>query len=363
MSEPATKQRPTANLDSLERRLRQSAHPHAHEEDPLAELARLVGEQHDPYGDVFAQDPRSREPQYEQPRAIREPARAPVIPLGQGRLEPAFDVGEAAKSGQPVPSISPRLFGDFAAIEAGLRGASPGAVVDSQAQQAAFGQSSEALLRRTDAAQGYAGDPAQQRHTYQHGYDEQADRGQAYQEQGYPEGQDYQGQGYQEQGYPVQAEQAWAPHEAGPHRSSSRPVVVMAATIAVAVIGIGGAFALKGSTRSPAQVKTIMAAAGPSKVQPPVEADTAGDGSAAGSPSQTPTKLVNREEQPVDLTQAVQENAARRPGRSSGDASSVPVPLSPGRAQNAEASPGDPPDDQIGGFGSDLPAPKKVKVV
>ena len=136
----------------------------------------------------------------------------------------------------------------------------------------------------------------------------------------------------------------------------------MAATIAIAVVGIGGAFALKGSTNSPAQVKTIMAATGPIKVQPPAE--VADEGSAAGSSSsQTPTKLVNREEQPVDLTQAVQDNAARKPATPPGDASNVPVPLSPGRAQNAEASPGDGADDQLGGFGSDLPAPKRVKVV
>ncbi len=350
MSEPAAKQRPTANLDSLERRLRQSANPHAHEEDPLAELARLVGEQPDPYVDVFAQDARPRQALYEQPRTIREPARAPTVPLGQGRLEPAFDVGEATKSGQPVPSISPRLFGDFAAIEAGLRGASPDQTATSQAQQAAFGESSEALLRRTDVAHDYRGDPAYPGQGHQ----------EPYPVQGHQDGYEEQ-QGYQEQDYPVQAEQAWT-SQGGAHRSSRRPVIVMAATIAVAVIGIGGAFALKGSTSGPAQVKTIMAATGPSKVQPPVETDAAGDGSTAGSSPQTPTKLVNREEQPVDLTQAVQDNVARNPSASSADASSVPVPLSPGRAQ-AEASPGDGPNNQLGGFGSDLPAPKKVKVV
>ena len=366
MSEPVAKQRPTANLDTLERRLRQSTHPQAHEEDPLAELARLVGEQHDPYGDVFAQEARPRQPLFEREAPARErqetPARERVVPLGQGRLEPAFDIQQAARSGQAVPSISPRLFGDFAAIEAGLRGGASDrdqAFAD-QALQTAFAQSSEALLRQTHPLQtrplqthaAHRGDP-------QDGYE----RGGAYQEQGFQE-QGYQEQAYQEQAYPLQAEQGFGPRDAGAGRSR-RPIYVMAATIAVAVIGIGGAFALKGSTSSPAQIKTIMASAGPSKVQPPADTDGSKDeGSPAGQTSQAPTKLVNHEEQPVDLTQAVQDNAARNPGIATAtDASSVPVPLSPGQAQNAEASTGDGPDDQIGGFGSGMPAPKKVKVV
>ena len=360
MSEPVAKQRPTANLDSLERRLRQSAHPQAHEDDPLAELARLVGEQHDPYGDVFAQEARPRQPSYEPATPIREA----VVPLGQGRLEPAFDVHQAAQSGQPMPSISPRLFGDFAAIEAGLRGAAPDRdpLFANQAQQSAFGQSAQALLRQGHAAHGGAyPDPAYQQQGHQEpGYQEQGYHDPSYQDPG------YEGQGYPEHAYAVQADHARPPRDEGAERSR-RPVYVMAATIAVAVIGIGGAFALKGAATGPAQIRTIMAAAGPTKIQPPAEADGAkDDGSSARAASQTPTKLVNHEEQPVDLTQAVQDNAARNPRlamTSPSDASSVPVPLSPGQAQNAEASPGEGADDQTGGFGSGLPAPKKVKVV
>ncbi len=357
MSEPVAKQRPTANLDSLERRLRQSAHPQAHDDDPLAELARLVGEQHDPYGDVFAQEARPR-----QPPLFEHAAREPVVPLGQGRLEPAFDVRQAAKSGQAVPSISPRLFGDFAAIEAGLRGAAPDRDESfaNQAQQSAFDQSSEALLRRTHAA--HAADGAAYARD---GYERDGAHAEpGYQEQGYQEG--YQEHARQDPAYQVHAEQGWAPHDAGVSRSR-RPVTIMAATIAVAVIGIGGAFALKGSTSSPAQIKTIMAAAGPIKVQPPADADgSKDDGSATGPTSQAPTKLVSHEEQPVDMSQAVQDNVARNPNvamASPGDASSVPVPLSPGQAQNAETPSSDGSDEQVGGFGSGLPAPKKVKVV
>ena len=99
MSEPVTKQRPTVDLDAFERRLRDSVH--SHEDDPLAELARLVGDRHDPYGDVFARE------------AAAQPAAYGADLQGHERREPGF--GEQ-------PPVSPRLSGDFAAIEAGLRG-------------------------------------------------------------------------------------------------------------------------------------------------------------------------------------------------------------------------------------------------
>ena len=54
MSEPVAKQRPMINLDEFERRLRQpAAAPQRHDDDPLAELARLVGSEQDPYQTVF----------------------------------------------------------------------------------------------------------------------------------------------------------------------------------------------------------------------------------------------------------------------------------------------------------------------
>ena len=54
MSEPMTKQRSSIDLDDFEREMR-GTHHHDYN-DPLAELARLVGEQPDPYGDVFARE-------------------------------------------------------------------------------------------------------------------------------------------------------------------------------------------------------------------------------------------------------------------------------------------------------------------
>lgn len=54
MSEPIAKRRPMIDLDEFERRLRQpSAASKIAEDDPLAELARLVGSQDDPYKAMF----------------------------------------------------------------------------------------------------------------------------------------------------------------------------------------------------------------------------------------------------------------------------------------------------------------------
>ena len=320
MSEPVVKQRPTIDLDDFERRLRQ---PQSREDDPLAELARLVGEPYDPFNDVFA-----REAAAGQARAHGDDRGA------DGRREPGF-----SESGHPAPGASQRPFGDFAAIEAGLRGG----MHPDGAQQPFHPQ----------------GQFASPDHA---GYD---------QAQGY--GQDY-GQGGDE----------WAGHGAAPQQGrapSRRPMIMMATTIAVGVIGIGAAFALKGHvSSSPREIKTIMADAGPTKVQPPPDVvDPNGpDAQPAGRGGQTPTTLVNREEQPVDLAQAVQDNAARLARMNAGaaptrvtDASTVPVPPSPRQVQTAMADPkgfagtrGDAIGDQIQGFGlSDMPAPKRVKVV
>jgi len=301
MSEPVVKQRPTVDLNDFERRMRH-APSHARDDDPLAELARLVGEQHDPFGDVFAQEASAH-------RALQ------ASHDSHGRRETGFDDGP----------MSPRLFGDFAAIEAGLRGG-----ISPHAQ------------------------PVDGSGAYQHapGHHDQAD---SY-------GQDSLQLGWaDQQGY----------HEPAAPRTR-RPMFVMAATIAVGVVGIGAAFALKGHiSTSPREIKTIVADAGPTKIQPPADnsADqTSQDSTLLDKSNQAaPTKLVSREEQPVDIAQAVQDNASR----ASTDASSVPVPPSPGQMQTAMTDPQtqgtagrDLIGDQVHGFGMpDMPAPKRVKVV
>jgi len=96
MSEPIVKRRPMIDLEEFERRLRKPLAANQGDDDPLAELARFVGEQEDPYQTVF--EPLSRRP------------------AGTLRREP--DHGEGEVPGPQEPLIG----GDFAAIEAGLLG-------------------------------------------------------------------------------------------------------------------------------------------------------------------------------------------------------------------------------------------------
>jgi hypothetical protein len=97
MSEPIVKRRPMIDLEEFERRLRKPLAANQGDDDPLAELARFVGEQEDPYKAVF--DPLTRRP--------------------AGTLRSGPDHGEGEEQGAHEPLIR----GDFAAIEAGLLGA------------------------------------------------------------------------------------------------------------------------------------------------------------------------------------------------------------------------------------------------
>ena len=326
MSETVARHRPSIDLDDFERRLDAQTHRHGQEDDPLAELARIVGEQHDPYGDVFARQPVA---------AAHDDFRPSFEP--HGRQEPPL--------GRQEPSLGrerPRLSADFSAIEAGLRGAG-----------------------MASALQAHAAPQPQH-------YDAPApDYGYA------PEQDQY---APHEQQYAAPEQHAWEDTARVPASSGSRrPVYVMAASIMIAVVGIGVAFAYKGTGSSPREIKTIMAASGPTKIQPPADAASdQADPDAGATGQQAPTKLVSREEQPVDLSQAVQDNAARDAASRGTDAASVPVPLSPNQAAGA-ASPdystlgGAPADasstgstnpsygDQ--GFGVGMPKPKRVKSV
>ncbi len=96
-SEQIVKRRPMIDLEEFERRLRKPLATSQGDDDPLAELARFVGEQEDPYKTMF--EPLSRHP--------------------AGALRRGPDHGEGEEQGLREPLIG----GDFAAIEAGLLGA------------------------------------------------------------------------------------------------------------------------------------------------------------------------------------------------------------------------------------------------
>lgn len=352
MSEPVAKERPIVDLDDFERRLRQRDH---HNEDPLAELARLVGETSDPYGDVFAREPA---PEADFPSHDFNPRHYGHHDIG-GDL--GANIGGARSPGQPGDTSSsralavrdydqdhaasaPRLGGDFAAIEAGLRGA----LADHGFHE------SHGHDGQTYSSQGYGSDHDMRDHETHDG------RGAHDPYAGHYGAHD---QGQHTDAYaplPPPDQRQWADDTGHRETGSRRPLYFLVATIAVGVLGIGIAFALKGVGSRPGEVRTIQAASGPTKVQPPADAsaDAASHdpgvlGKAGSQP--TPTRLVNGEEQPVDVSATMQANATQ--SGASGDATRVPVPPAPGQTGAQSQAEGS-------GFGiTGMPAPKKVRVV
>jgi hypothetical protein len=104
MPEPVAKRRPMIDLEQFERRLRQPNVVNRADEDPLAELARLVG-QEDPYKSVFEPQPQHS---------------------AQGEQDPADHYAAGAWEEPERSDVNAQerfINGDFAAIEAGLLGA------------------------------------------------------------------------------------------------------------------------------------------------------------------------------------------------------------------------------------------------
>lgn len=286
MSEPVVKRRPMIDLEEFERRLRQPLAAHQREDDPLAELARLVGEQEDPYKSVF------------------EPLRRrPAAPLRS-----SWDQVED----QEVPAREPFVGGDFAAIEAGLLGAT----------------------RREDLESLSYSQPTEFAETGSWEYAEASEP--------FP------------QADPAEEE-----------IRSRRPLYVMAAIIVAGIAGIGASFVFKGSVSTPTEVATIRASEGPAKIHPETTAAAeiqSEDASVLGGTQQPPpVAAVSHVEQPADLSVQTSVPAQTEPparvisGLPSG-AASVPVPLPPGHVQPQ------PPSAEPASIAS-LIQPKKVKTV
>jgi SPOR domain len=297
MSDPAARQRPMINLDEFERRLgRPAAASPSDGEDPLAELARLVGGTEDRYKAVFQARAASAAPCY---APERQPASVP-----------------AARRA--------RLGGDFAAIEAGLRGSVfPEFSAPPQAQYYADQDQSEA-----DA-------------------DDWLDS-------------------------PYLA----PPPIAEPPRSRL-PLYATAAIIIAGMAGIGTSFALKRHSVAPHEIAMIMAQRGPTKIQASDTADAPKpqEVSVLDSSPQIPVAAVSHSEEPANLGAAAATNA---PPAQSAPPPQAPVTQAPvtqapvSQAQVATASPAAvvpvPPPPAVEGQGSafglgGMIEPKKVKTV
>ena len=218
--------RPEIDVEEFERRLRQPAAPKP-EADPLAELARILGENDDPYKKVFAAE--ARQPQ---------------------RREPGF---------APLPQAAAPALDDL----------STQGVVPPQ----------------HDSYHNAGAHPA---------YEPTRPQDDAWD--------DYDAPAYEERRKPFM----------------SRAAMMAAAVVGVAVIGIGATYAFKGKLPGSREIATIQALNTPVKVAPPtseVDHQTTSASVLDKGAGQGVTKVVSREEQPVDLNTLPQKTARVIPMR------------------------------------------------
>ncbi|MGN6310778.1 MAG: SPOR domain-containing protein [Xanthobacteraceae bacterium] len=257
-------ERTYATADTMDRDYRPSAKV---ESDPLAELARLIG-QADPNAD-FGQE-----------RATVSPRRQPSPPAeadyeaddGRAAGPPPW-MRRHAEQQQPAEPAIPRDVHPLRRYAAAHHLPEPTYHTSPQVQPEAHHESryDDALYGPADADADHAAYGSQQHAGYHDDYSYQDD--------------------YEDD-----------EEERKPRRKG---LATVAAVVALAVVGTGAAFAYRtfvGTTRS-GEPPIIKADAGPNKVVPPsASADGAGkqiqDRMAAGNATE---KLVSREEQPVDV--------------------------------------------------------------
>ncbi len=294
MSE-SPKPRFAVDLNEIEQHLAQAGSPPpksaaATRNDPLAELARIVG-QDDPFQAILANDGAARPRQQ--------------------------------------PSAVDGLFADRDTVTPRPRPAPP------QARQPSF-EAPDVHLG------GYAQPEAPRGHAQAYAYDEQAS---AYHQ--VPDHRDAQGDGYyDEEGYGrddyPQPERLDYP--AIKRQRSRKGLVAIGAIVGAIAIGGAGAYVVTGSS-GPAGREPILVQAtkDPVKVQPqnPGGVEIPNQNKQIYERTQnTDTKVVNREEQPVDVKQAVYSNG----GSATADATGATVPgaASPGRSGSNSLNLGEP---------------------
>lgn len=306
MSEPAAKPRHSTDLrqaidlDDFERRLRDQPVGAEPNPDPLAELARLVGGENDPFKNMFA----------ESAPAARGGHLRPVQPVAVDPYAPSFDPHFDARFGG-------RLSGEHA----------------SASQQP-----------QPDAQNYYQDQQAyQQPQSYQQSYEQpEAAYAAMHQSEHQPYGQEYQGYGATDRNDPNApwldpAMMAPPEHDLSEDhrpRRSRRTMLLMSAALVIAAAGIGGALALRSRANVSGEMPTIMASNGPVKVQ---SAQTAADAPKLavsilerGSSNIADSKVVESEEQPIDLSQAARSARAGAPAsRPAKSENGAPVTLAP----------------------------------
>lgn len=292
MSEAPAMSRTPGGSDEFDRRLRMTGRPPATEDDPLAELARLVG-QDDPFKRMFPKAAPTRE-----------------------RAEPAF----AATPSQTTVASNP-----------------PAAVAVDHAVEgfAAFDHDIDDGFAPLDEGAAAQVPPVRR---------------------------------YDPRSYPVEpSPDAWAQGDDSSDEddspaaavqdkpaSTGRTLVVLAAVVVLTGGGLAASFLARPSSVSATVAPpTILAVAGPAKVQPPAPASSSDEGQSEPSTlldknksdGTATAKVVDSVEQPVDLSQAV------RPAPDAPDASN-PFPT-PRKVRTLMVR----PDGTVLASGPDAPAP------
>ena len=322
MSQSSTPPR-SIDLEEFERRLREPQTTSS-SADPLSELARLVGGTgRDPFANVFNEQPSSpqQRPSTAQPRMSAPSSAPPVSPSPYAPPQAATQRPQASSYGyeQPMaPSLKPApVSAPAPSFSAMPKPAAPHV----QPQSYDYAQPSappmpdflrEAAPKQYTPPQSYAGyaaQPAPEAYASAHPQTEDA----------YPS---YQHEQHHEQGYDPahysqndgpwmpQDQYATAPADFGypePKRSH-RMLVWIGAFIVLIIAGFAGVFTMR-SISGPKEAPVIAALTSPTKIQPEKsDSDNASDPSATvldhGKSNDAQAKVVNREEQPVDLAQA-----------------------------------------------------------
>ena len=255
---------PQINLDEFERRLRAAGSPIGPQEDPLEELARLVGldtPEPKPAPKIFGFAPRGEAPRL-----------PPVNPL---------HVDEAAHA---APAIM---------VDAPLRGA------------------------LDDSPQDF--DPQHFRQQGPMAHDAEID------------------------------DETTAPADEAAHvpRRSGRALATMGVLVVVGAAGLVGAWVVKGAPGLPKTPPLIMAANGPTKIQPPTDDTIASPSDSASvllkdqKGKAEPVKLVSSEEQPVDLAQQAKAQPApvAAPAVVAAPTAPAPAPAAPSPGSSATTAP------------------------
>ena len=309
----APERREPIDIDEFERRLR-GPEPARRVEDPLAELARLVGGQNqqaaaDPFAELFSDNFRKPAP----------PVAAPsVVPPVAPPVAPPFSHAEPS----PVHAVAPEPdpFADFPDLRPLLRG----------------GDHGPAEFQPVPEPQDYAAP---------HPYPESVA----------PSAQ------YEDWAEAPELAPDMAPEP--PRERSKKPLYIAAAVIAAGFVAIGSTLAWRGgANQAGGGVATIAASTNPTKVQP--KDGDAGDKTARESTmlerTQAPPvkKVVTRDEQPMDVASVaktpriipLEEGAGPSTGASpaSGSMPAVAPPAPPSREPTQRTA---------------FPEPKRVKTV